>query len=54
MDRRHYKELKEAVRQLDEIRHELKEVVQKDPRVGKKISGIVDRMKKPCMTAWAR
>ncbi len=50
----HYAMLKEAVRKLDDIRHELKEVVRKDPKVAKKIGHIVDRMKKPCMELWSR
>jgi len=50
----HYEMLKEAVRKLDDIRHELKEKVNKDPALAEKVGPIVDRMKKPCMALWAR
>lgn len=50
----HLKELKEAVRELDVIRHALKEIVLADRKVDDKIGHLVHRMKKPCMVLWSK
>lgn len=50
----HYKELKEAVRELDAVRHALKEIIHIDRKIDKKIGHLVHRMKKPCMVLWSR